>query len=181
VVHLAGLHLTDSAGRSSNEDVVRDRLGPGYRLIHQLRWDAGIAILPGRRERTARALLRADVRWVNREEGSAARASFDALLASRRRPAGYDRVVRDHRAVAATVASGWAEAGVCVRPAAAEARLGFIPLHQEAYELCVAEAQVDDPRVRALVAVLQSSTFRHWLADVPGCSSRETGDLRSVA
>lgn len=181
LVHVAGLHLTDLAGRTTNDDVVRATLGSGYRLIHQLRWDAGIAVLPQRRERTARALLRAGVRWVNREEGSAARQSFDALLAARRRPAGYEHVVRDHRSVAATVSSGWAEAGVCVRPAAAEARLAFISLHQEAYELCIAEAHLDDPRVRALVTVLQSSPYRQGLADVPGCTSRETGDLRSVA
>lgn len=181
LVHVAGLHLTDAAGQSSNDDVVRETLGTGYRLIHQLRWDAGIAVMPRRRERTVRALLRADVRWVNREEGSAARRAFDALLATRRRPEGYDHVVRDHRAVATTVSSGWAEAGICVRPAAEEAHLGFIPLHQEAYELCVAESQLDDPRVRALLTVLQSTAYRQWLADVPGCSSRDTGNLRSVA
>jgi molybdate-binding protein len=181
LVHMAGLHYSDADGHTTNDDVVRSTLGSGYRLAHQLRWDAGIAVWPQRRERTPRALLRAGVRWVNREEGAAARRVFDTLLAARRRPDGYDRVVGDHRAVAATVSSGWAEAGLCVRPAAAEARLGFIPLQQEAYELCVAEAQLDDPRVRALLAVLQSSTYRQWLADVPGCSSRDTGDLRTVA
>lgn len=181
LVHVAGVHYTDASGRSANDAVVRTTLGSGYRLIHQLRWDAGIAVRPERRERTPHALLRAGVRWVNREEGSAARRVFDMLLATRRRPSGYNHVVRDHRAVVATVSSGWAEAGLCVRPAAAEARLGFIPLQQEAYELCVAESQLDDPRVRALLAVLQSSTYRQWLADVPGCSARDTGDLRTVA
>ena len=181
LIHVAGVHYTDSNGRLSNDDTVRRTLGPGYKLIHQLRWDAGIAIGASRRERTARALLQARVRWVNREEGSAARSVFDALLATRRRPEGYEHVVRDHRAVAATVSSGWAEAGLCVKPAAADARLGFIPLQQEAYELCVATPVLDDPRVQALVAVLQSSIYRQWLSDVPGCSSRDTGDLRTVA
>jgi molybdate-binding protein/transcriptional regulator with XRE-family HTH domain len=181
LVHVAGLHYTDAGGRSTNDEVVRETLGPGHRLIHQLRWDAGIAVWPQRRERTPRALLRARIRWVNREEGSAARRVFDTLLATRRRPDGYDHVVRDHRAVAATVSSGWAEAGLCVKPAAAEAQLGFIPLHQEAYELCVAEAQLDDPRVRALLAVLQSSVYRQWLGDTPGCHARDTGGLRTVA
>lgn len=181
LVHMAGLHYTDANGHSTNHEVVRTTLGADYRLVHQLRWDAGIAVWPQRRERTPRALLRAGVRWVNREEGSAARRVFDTLLATRRRPRGYDHVVRDHRAVAATVSSGWAEAGLCVKPAAAEAQLRFIPLQQEAYDLCVAESQLDDLRVRALLAVLQSSTYRQWLADVPGCSTRETGDLRSVA
>lgn len=181
LVHVAGVHFTDARGRSTNDDVVRTTLGSGYRLIHQLRWDAGIAVWPHRRERTPHALLRAGVRWVNREEGSAARRVFDTLLASRRRPSGYNHVVRDHRAVASTVSSGWAEAGLCVRPAAAEAQLRFIPLQQEAYELCVAESQLDDPRVRALLAVLRSKTYRQWLDDVPGCSARDTGDLRTVA
>ncbi len=181
VVHVAGVHYTDTDGHNTNADVVRTTLGSGYRLVHQLRWDAGIAVWPQRRERTPRALLRAGVRWVNREEGSAARRVFDSLLAARRRPHGYDHVVGDHRAVAATVSSGWAEAGLCVRPAAADAQLGFIPLQQEAYELCVAEAQLDDLRVRALLAVLQSSTYRQWLADVPGCDSAHTGDVRKVA
>ena len=181
LVHVAGVHCTDGAGRSSNDDTVRTTLGAGYNLVHQLRWDAGIAVWPQRREKTASALLRARVRWVNREEGSAARSVFDALLATRRRPAGYEHVVRDHRAVAATVSSGWAEAGLCVKPAAAEARLGFIPLQQEAYELCMARSLLDDPRMQAVMAVLRSSTYRQWLSDVPGCSARNTGDVRTVA
>lgn len=181
LVHIAGLHCTDVDGCGANDDVVRTALGSGYRLIHQLRWDAGIAVWPQRRERTPRALLRAGVRWVNREEGSAARRVFDSLLAARRRPEGYAHVVRDHRAVVATVSSGWAEAGVCVRPAAAEAHLSFMPLHREAYELCVAEAQLDDPRITALMATLQSNRYRDLVADVPGCESAHTGDVRSVA
>jgi molybdate-binding protein len=121
--------VTDAEGRSTNDDVVRARLGTGHRLLHQVRWESGIAVVADRQERSLTALLRAKVRWVNREEGSAARQTFDTLLASHRRPAGYDRVVRDHRAVATTVASGWVEVGVCVRSVAAEARLSFIPVH----------------------------------------------------
>jgi molybdate-binding protein/transcriptional regulator with XRE-family HTH domain len=181
LVYAAGVHVTAAAGRSTNDDVVRARLGAGYRLLHQLRWESGIAVVEGRRERSVAALLGAKVRWVNREEGSAARQTFDTLLASQRRPAGYDHVVRDHRAVATTVASGWAEAGVCIRPTAAEARLSFIPVHQEAYELCVPDILMDDPRISALLAALRSTTYRQLLADVPGCDSAHTGEVRAVA
>ena len=181
LVHVAGVHVTDAAGRSTNNQVARATLGAGYRLLHQVRWGSGIAVAAQRRERSAAALLRAKVRWVNREEGSAARQTFDTLLASRRRPAGYDHVVRDHRAVATTVSSGWAEAGVCVRPAAAEARLSFIPVHQEAYELCVPDNLMEDPRITALLGTLQSAAYRQLLADVPGCHSAQTGEVRAVA
>src|SRR5262245_38618733 len=108
LVHVAGLHLTDGRGGSTNARAVSSRLGGGYRLIHQLRWRAGIALAAGRRERNTRALLSANVRWVNREEGSAARQTFDRIVGRGRRPQGYARVVRGHRAVAATVSSGWA-------------------------------------------------------------------------
>lgn len=181
LVHVAGLHVTDADGRSTNDAAVRARFGPGSRLLHQVRWESGVAVGADRRERSVAALLRAKVRWVNREEGSAARQTFDTLLASHRRPAGYEHVVGDHRAVATTVSSGWAEAGVCVRPAAAEAHVSFIPVHQEAYELCVRDAVMDDPRVSALLSTLRSTTYRQLLADIPGCSSAHTGDVRAVA
>ncbi len=181
LVHVAGLHVTDVRGRSTNAAVVRRVLGRGYRLLHQVRWEAGIAVVGSRRERTPTALLRAGARWVNREEGSAARHTFDTLLATRRHPTGYDHVVHDHRAVAATVASGWAEAGICVRSVAAEAHLRFIHLQDEAYELCVAETLLDDPRIVALVTTLQSRGYRQSLADVPGCSSADTGTVRPAA
>ena len=181
LVHVAGLHVTDAAGRSTNDAVVRARLGTGHRLLHQVRWESGVAVVADRRERSVSGLMRAKVRWVNREEGSAARDTFDTLIGSHRRPAGYEHVVRDHRAVATTVSSGWAEAGVCVRPVAAEARLSFIPVQQEAYELCVPDALMDDPRVVSLLSTLRSAPYRQLLADVPGCNSAHTGDVRAVA
>lgn len=181
LVHVAGLHLTDAAGRSTNDANVKTKVGPGFRLLHQMRWDSGIAVGGARKEQSASALLRAKVRWVNREEGSAARRALDVLLASRPKPSGYRNVVRDHRSVAAIVSSGWAEAGICVRPAAVEARVRFIPLHQEAYELCVADSHFGDPRIEALVTTLQSTAYRQLIADVPGCASRETGTVRLVA
>jgi molybdate-binding protein/DNA-binding XRE family transcriptional regulator len=180
LVHVAGLHLADQSGRSLNEDAVRRRLGPGYRLVHVVRWEEGVAVARGR-ARSVGQLLRAPTRWVNREEGSGARRCLDRLLGTRRHPLGYERVVRDHRALAATVSSGWADAGICLRPVAAEARLDFLSVQREAYELCVADALLDDARVEALVAALRSSSYRLLLRDVPGWDARRTGDIRAVA
>lgn len=182
LVHVAGIHLSDPDGQPRNDRAVSARLGAGFCLIHQVQWDSGIATGTRRRERSAEALLRANVRWVNREEGSAARHALDVLLgAAAKRPSGYQHVVRDHRAVAATVSSGWADAGICVRPVADEARLGFIALQRESYELCVPERLTDDPRVVALCATLRSLRYRQTLAAVPTCSSTMTGELRVVA
>jgi molybdate-binding protein/transcriptional regulator with XRE-family HTH domain len=180
LVHLAGIHMTDADGRPRNETAVRGGVGIGYHLLHQVEWQSGVVLDSGRRERSVAGLIRAKVRWVNREEGSAARDTFDTLIGSHRRPEGYERVVHDHRAVATTVASGWADAGVCIRPVAAEAHLGFIPVHQEAYDLVVPDELIDDARVSALMSTLRSTEYRQLLADVPGCSSARTGDVHAV-
>lgn len=180
LVHVAGVHWTDAGGGSSNEREVAGRIGTGYRLIHQLEWQTGLATAVARRERTPRALFAAKVRWVNREEGSAARQTFDALLGRRPKPIGYDRVVRGHRDVAATVSSGWAEAGICVQPAAAEHRLGFLSVQREAYELCVAETLMDDPRIIALLAAVRAKRYRELIDNTPGCSATHSGEHRGV-
>src|SRR5262245_54184697 len=181
LVHMAGVHFTQSDRRADNDRAVRSELGAAHTLIHQVSWQAGIAVSRSRSERSPLALLRANVRWVNREEGSAARMAFDRLLGDRRRPHGYQRVVHDHRAVATTVSSGWAEAGICVSPAAAEAHLGFIAVQREAYEICVPDALLSDFRVAALIATLQSIRYRQLIRDVPGCEAGLTGELRAVA
>jgi molybdate-binding protein/DNA-binding XRE family transcriptional regulator len=180
LVHVAGLHLGDESGRSLNEDAVRRRLGGGYRLLHLVRWEEGVAVGPGR-ARSVEGLLRGRTRWVNREEGSGARRCLDRLLGSRRRPPGYEHVAPDHRALAGTISSGWAEAGICVRAVAVEARLDFLPVQREAYDLCFAEALMDDPRIDALLAAARSASYRRLLRDVPGWDVTRTGDVRAVA
>lgn len=181
LVHVAGVHFANRDGGCENERVVASRLGPGYSLIHEMEWQSGIATGSARPERSTRALLNARVRWVNREPGSAARETFDALLGRRAKPRGYDRVVRSHRAVAATVSSGWAEAGICMRVTAAENRLGFISLQREAYELCVSQDLMGDPRIVALAATLRSREYRRFLLHAPGCDASRAGESRRVA
>lgn len=180
LVHAAGIHLTNRQGHSANEPVVRSRLGGSHVLLRQLQWDAGIALGSSRSEKSLTALLRARVTWVNREEGSAARDTFERVLGRRARPAGYERIARGHRAIAEAVSGGWAEAGVCIRPSAVEARLGFITLNREAYDLCVSERDLDDPRIVALVATVGSRRYRQLVAAVPGCDSSASGEQRVV-
>ena len=180
LVHFAGIHLSDEGGRSANDDAVRRALGDGYRLLHVVRWEEGVAVAPGK-GRTIDSLLHGRTRWVNREEGSGARRCLDHLLGSRRRPAGYERVVRDHRALAGTISSGWAQAGICVKPVALEARLDFLSVQREAYELCLSDELLDDRRSEALLAAVRSASYRALLDDVPGWDARRTGDLRAVA
>jgi molybdate-binding protein/DNA-binding XRE family transcriptional regulator len=178
-VHVAGVHVSDARGRGTNAAEVRQRLGAGYSLLHQMRWDEGVAVAAPLRGRSIDHLLE-KARWVNREPGAAARACLDRLLGTRPQPTGYRRVVRSHHAVAATVSSGWAEAGVCVRPVAADAGLDFVSVQQADYELCIPDALLDDPVAGALVDAIRSKAYRRWLAALPGCVVTRSGDLRTI-
>lgn len=180
LVHVAGLHLA-AAGAGGDGDgnaaAVRDALGPGHLLLRAARWEEGVAVAPGRSIGTAGEAVRSGLRWVGREAGSGARQCLDELFEGRPAPR---RLARDHRGVAEAVRAGWADAGVCLRLAGEEAGLGFIPVRQEAYDLCFPAALADDPRLRALVAALRSPAYRRLLGELPGYDSRDTGALRRV-
>ena len=86
----------------------------------------------------------------------------------------------DHRGVAQAVASGWADAGVAVRLAAEEAGLGFLPVQQEDYELCIPDRLRSDRAVLALERALRSRNVRTLYEELPGYDTRRMGEERAV-
>jgi putative molybdopterin biosynthesis protein len=125
-----------------------------------------------------RSLVRSKPRWIGREVGSGARQCLDEILGGRAAPR---RTARDHRGVAEAIRNGWADAGVCLRIAAAEAKLNFLTVRQEAYDLCFATDAATDPRIRALVQVIESASYRRLIDDLPGYRSTGMGTAASVS
>ncbi len=76
--------------------------------------------------------------------------------------------------------AGWAEAGVCVRFSATEARLNFLPVRTETLDLCFPTAIQYDPRILALVRLLHDRACRRLISELPGYDARETGELISL-
>lgn len=98
-------------------------------------------------------------RFVNRQRGSGTRLLFDELLAEQGIDAdavnGYGTEEHTHTAVAATVASGTADAGFGVEDAARSLGLTFLPMAVERYTLAVDRGSLDDPRVTGLIGALR--------------------------
>ncbi|MCA9070713.1 MAG: substrate-binding domain-containing protein [Planctomycetaceae bacterium] len=140
-------------------------------------WQNVIDAAPSTRVKSVRGALRSKLKWVGREPGSGARVCLDRLLGSRPAPR---RWARNHRGVAEAIASGWADAGVCVQLTSSEAGLMFLPVQKEAYDLCIPSNFLDDPRVQALLKVVRSTNYRQMLADLPGYDTTHTGDLTEV-
>lgn len=177
LVHVAGVHLSDAKDDSGNAGPVSDIVNEPALLLRVASWEDGIAVGSGVTASTIRGLLRDRTTWVGREPGSGARQCLDELLDTRPAPR---RLARDHRGVAEAVRCGWADAGVCLKLVAEEAGLRFMPVRTEGFDLCFTAKQSHDPRVQALVRVIQSSDYRRLLGELPGYDIANTGDLQSV-
>jgi molybdate-binding protein/DNA-binding XRE family transcriptional regulator len=174
LVHMAGLHFSTGEAPERNAEVVREILGQGFPMLRVARWQEGIAVAPTAGLRSLRAATKARLTWIGREPGSGARQCLDRLLDDRPGPR---RIARNHRGVTEAVQSGWADAGICVQLASAEAGLDFLPVQEEAYDVCFPESLFDDRRLRAFLGVIRSPAFRRLLGDLPGYDATETGNL----
>ena len=178
LVHIAGVHYSTEENPERNADMVRAKLAAEYCLLRAAKWETGVALPGNDRSRSAGFLARRHLRWAARESGSAARECLDELLGSRRFSG---REVHGHAAVAEAVRSGWAEAGVCVKFSAEEAGLNFLPLRTEALDLCFPASSQQDPRIQALVRLLQNRAYRRFVSELPGYDARETGALTAIS
>jgi molybdate-binding protein/DNA-binding XRE family transcriptional regulator len=176
-VHAAGVHLSSDHDPDGNASAVRGSVGSGFTLLRVARWEEGIASSPARKLTSSRDALKSKFRWVGRESGSGARQCQDELLDGQRPPR---QSASDHRGVAEAIRSGWAEVGVCLRLAAEEAGLDFLGVREEAYDIGFPKPWEADPRIRALVAAVQSPGYRRSLRELPGYTDSDTGELRQV-
>lgn len=176
LVHAAGLHLAKADDPSGNAAIIKGTLGEGYTLLRVARWEEGITFAPGRGLSSIRSALRSNLEWVGREAGSGARQVLDELLGARKTKC----QASDHRGVTEAVRNGWADAGVCLRLVSEEAGLDFIGVRQEDYDLCLPSWWKSDYRLRALVNIVRSASYRRALGELPGYDSKDAGEISRV-
>ena len=82
-------------------------------------------------------------------------------------------------AVAAAVAGGVADAGLCIEAAARHLALDFVPLENEPFDLVVPEKHLSHPGVRALLELIGTDAFRRAANALPGYDASASGtDVR---
>ncbi|MHC4134035.1 MAG: molybdopterin biosynthesis protein [Planctomycetota bacterium] len=145
---VAGIHLLDPETDIWNEPFLTE----GLRLVKGYGRRQGVVSRDGREEG----------RLVNRNRASGTRILIDRLLDGRR-PDGYEMEVRSHQAVAAAVASGRADWGVCIENVARD--LAFRFLAEERFDFVVPDARRERPAVRALIEILEAPETRARLAE----------------
>jgi molybdate-binding protein/transcriptional regulator with XRE-family HTH domain len=186
LVHAAGIHLACSDQENGNSSAVLEHLasaaGQEFQMIRLADWEEGIAVAPALGLRSVRATIRARLRWVGREPGSGARQCLDELpgKAARNDPARPMLCARDHRGVAEAIRSNWADAGVCLRLTSEEAKLSFLGVRREPYDICFPDNLAEDSRMRSLLQAARSASYRRAVGELPGYDTSRTGGLTRV-
>ena len=153
------------------------------RLIQFVDRDQGL-ILPHGNPKKVRKILdiaTKKLRFVNRKRGSGTRLLVDQMMID----AGIDPTAIDgygteeftHAAVAATVASGGADAGLGLRAAAAEYQLAFVPLIRERYFFTVRAKHLESPPVARLIEVLRSPALARIVRHLSGYDTAASGSV----
>ncbi len=183
-VHLAGSHLRDPRTGEYNLPFARAALaGVGGLVVAFARWEQGLIVPAGNPKgiRRAEDLARPDVTIVNREPGAGSRAMLDDLLERADIPPdavrGYERTAASHFALARTIASGSADAGIGLRAAAQAFGLEFVPLAEVHFDLVIPNDQLDHPVVARLLDVLHSRRLRSELAALAGYDVSRLGTV----
>ena len=178
---LAGFHVAEGLEQSGARLFRRHLDRRRHALVGVATRTQGLMAARGNPKRieSLADLLRRDVRIVNRQRGSGSRIEFDELLQGAGVDAGaiqgYETEEFTHLAVAATVASGGADAGYGIRAAAAQYGLHYIPLLTERYYLAGKRTALRAGPGAELLAVLRSPAFRELLAGLPGYGDAITG------
>lgn len=180
---LAGFHVF-SGDAEAFERLLQPRRD---RVIRFARREQGLLLPPGnpRRLRTLGDVARKKARFINRQRGSGTRFLIDDLLREEGIPAkdivGYGNEEFTHLAVAATIASGRADAGVGVRAAADRFGLAFVPLRSERYWLAVRQRKVGEPGIRRMVAAMRGTTLPRLAKALAGYDVAAAGEILPVS
>ncbi|SPF42710.1 Molybdenum cofactor synthesis domain (fragment) [Syntrophobacter sp. SbD1] len=185
--HFAGSHLLDpQTGEYNYSYVERYLKGTPVRLVELAMREQGLVIGKGNPKRIngLEDLLRPDVAFINRQAGSGTRVLLDYCLQQRGLPAeeikGYDQEEFTHMSVAVNVLSGRADAGMAIYASAKALDLDFIPIGRERYDLVIAESAWLDFKMRAVLDVIASDSFRRTVTAMGGYEVSDSGRVKGV-
>jgi putative molybdopterin biosynthesis protein len=181
---VAGFHMpepgSDDAELAPYRPLLRSR---GLRLVRFVSRRQGLMVTQGNPKNLSglTGLAKKGVRFVNRQPQSGTRLCFDRLLAEAKLDTasilGYSTEEFTHAAVAATIASGMADAGFGIEAAARQHGLDFVPLADERYLLAARAGTLSRPPLQAMLETMRGAGFQKWVNAQPGYRAAGTGEI----
>jgi putative molybdopterin biosynthesis protein len=180
---LTGCHLLDTASGEYNTPFVR-HLFPDQEivLITLANREQGLIFARGNplKIRSIMDLIRPDLTFINRNQGSGTRLWLDYQLRHRGispdQINGYNQEVVSHTALADSVQQGLADVGLGLIAAAVNENLDFMPLFVERYDLIIPQARLKNPEIVSIIDLIRSQSFRQELHSLAGYEDLHTGE-----
>jgi putative molybdopterin biosynthesis protein len=179
---IAGTHLLETATGDFNFSFLAKHLpGQSVAVINLAIRHQGLIVARGNPKaiQDVSSLARNDVSFVNRQRGAGTRVLLDYHLKlagiDPSQVRGYTQEEMTHMGVAANVQGGGADCGLGVYAAAKALGLGFVPLARERYDLALLESNLGEPRIQALMRVVESENFKSKVEALGGYETVWTG------
>ena len=181
--HTGGIHLLDTKSGEYNISYIKKYFPRGgIVLIEGVGRTQGIMTAPGNPLGIKSFTDLANHSYINRQGGSGTRILCDYLIRQEGLDSskiyGYEREEFTHTGVAALIAAGSADAGLGIYSAAKLYGLGFIPVAEEFYDFICLEEILEDEKIQAFIASLQSSDFKTRLEKLGGYSLKNPGSIK---
>jgi putative molybdopterin biosynthesis protein len=182
ICHMAGLHLLDPETGEYNFPYIRRYLNGAVKVIQLVYREQGLIVQRGNPKKIMglEDLLRKDITFINRQKGSGTRILLDHTLKTlsfeSNQIQGYEKEEYTHMAVASMVASGIADAGLGILPAARAMNLDFIPIAKERYDLVIPSIYFEDEKIRKVLEAIRSDDFKETVQRMGGYDISRTGE-----
>ena len=186
---VAGVHLQDEkSGEYNTPFLSAFGLEHSAVLVRGYDREQGLIVKHGNPRRIVgmQDLLRADVRFINRNKGSGTRLLIDRhltqLATSRgtdleklsKSIQGYNYEAKTHSAVAAAVKNDRADVGFGIKTVTAVPELDFVKLDDEKYDFLITKERLNKKSVKEFVELLRSRVFASALQErAPGLSPND--------
>jgi len=182
--HMAGSHLLDPETGEYNFPYIHTYLnGMEVKVIHLVWREQGLFVQRGNPKKVKGLddLLRKDITFINRQKGSGTRILLNHTLKNlsldSNQIRGYEKEEFTHMAVASTVASGVADAGLGILSAARAMDLDFIPIAKERYDVIIPSIYFEDEKVQKVIETIRSDEFKRMVLQMGGYDVSRTGEL----
>jgi molybdate-binding protein len=185
--HFSGSHLLDTESGEYNYSYIERYLKDiPLRIVKLAMREQGLLIRKGNPKgiNSLEDLLRPDVTFINRQGGSGTRVLLDYSVRERgidpERIRGYEQEEFTHMAVAVSVLSGRADAGMAIYSSARALDLDFVPIAEERYDLVIPESAWNDFKMHLVMDIIVSESFRTMVDSLGGYDVHDSGRTMGI-
>ncbi len=182
--HIAPIHLLDESTGIYNISYIKKYFPHReMALIKGVKREQGFIVKKGNPKKieSFRDLLRENISYVNRQNGSGTRILLDYHLKNENlNPesiVGYERVMPTHMAVAVAVQSGTADVGLGIMAAAKALDLDFVSITYEEYDFLLDSQIVKSENINNFCNILKNPEFRSEVEKLGGYNTENCGEI----